>query len=137
MSQMPPGTPPQVNYSTPPQRPSSGLAVAAMIVGIVSIFPGCCLARFGGMLVLGLVAVILGIMARNAAAAGRGGGGGMALTGIITGAIGLALGLLLLLLVQFGGPAIQNKINQILQQQKQQLQQQQQQQQNSSTSQGS
>ena len=133
MSQMPPGTP--INYSSPPQKPSAGLAVAAMIVGIVSIFPGCCLSYYG-MIVIGIVAIVLGVMARSAAASGRGSGMGMALTGLITGGIGFAIGLVFLLLVLIGGPAMQSKVNSwIKQAQLQQQQQQQQQQQNNATSQ--
>ena len=129
MSQMPPGTP--INYSTPPQKPSPGLAVGAMIVGIVAIFPGCCLGYW--TIVPGVVAIVLAIMARKAVAEGRASGGGMALAGLITGTIGVILGIIFLILVLVAGPAAQKKWMNYFQQ----MQQQQQQQQNNATSQGS
>jgi len=133
MSQMPPGAP--INYSTPPQKPSSGLAVAALIVGIVSIFPGCCLGYW--TILPGIVAIVLAVMARKAIAEGRASGSGMALGGMITGIVGLIIGIAMLILLLVAGPAAQKRFTNFWQQQQQQMQQQQQQQQNSTTTQGS
>jgi hypothetical protein len=58
-----------------------------MVVGIVSLF--CC------GVALGVVAIVLGILARNeiSASGGTQGGSGMALAGIILGAIGILSGI--------------------------------------------
>lgn len=138
MSQMPPGGAP-VNYSTPANKPSVGLSVAAMIVGIVSIFPGCCLTVYG-MIVLGVIALILGFIAKGQADQGRAGGRGMALTGIITGAIGVIIAIILMIAAHFGGQAANSWMTRMQQQimnQQQQQQQHQQQNQTTPTSQGS
>lgn len=66
-----------------------------MVVGIVSV--ALCLYWFLAI-PLGIVAVILGVIAR-----GRGVGAGMALAGIITGAVGFVLGLILAILTFAGG----------------------------------
>lgn len=80
----------------PVQTQNNGLALAAMILGILSllglvfVFPA---------LILGVIALILGIMgARKASAiAGPGARKGMAITGIVTGAIALILSALMLI----------------------------------------
>jgi hypothetical protein len=72
-------------------KANNGKALASMILGIVSVAL-CCywfIALAGGV-----VALILGIMARKEIAAGNGTNGGMALTGVITGAVAAALGLI-------------------------------------------
>ncbi len=58
-------------------------AVASMVVGILSVV--CCGA------IVGIVAIVLGILARNEinASGGVQGGSGMALAGIILGALGI------------------------------------------------
>jgi hypothetical protein len=58
-----------------------------MVTGIISLF--CC------GFVLGVVAIVLGILARNEISASRGtqGGSGMAMAGIILGAIGILSGI--------------------------------------------
>ncbi|MDB5172120.1 MAG: hypothetical protein JWN51_893 [Phycisphaerales bacterium] len=125
MSQFPPAgqTP---NYAGPQsQRPTSGLAIASLILGIVAIFPACCLSRFGVPLIVGIAAVVLGVMARGQVTRGEAGGGGMATAGIVCGAIGAVLGLVFLLIGIFAGPALQEKIRQIQRQTQQQQQQQQ------------
>lgn len=72
---------------------SNGLAVAALIIGILSlliaIFP------FVGLLgtLGGIAAVILGIVGRKKIARGQASGGGMAMTGIITGVLAIVLSL--------------------------------------------
>ncbi|HEX4795674.1 MAG TPA: DUF4190 domain-containing protein [Humisphaera sp.] len=129
MSQLPPGSPSPVNYSTPPNKPSAGLAIASMILGIVSIFPGCCMSSLGIMSLLGLAAIILGFIANSQASQGRASGRGMALAGIITGFVGFLIGTVLLCLFLFGGQAVQRKLQdwqrEMLRQQQQQQQQQQ------------
>jgi predicted metalloprotease len=132
MSQYPPGPGQVPNYaSPPPQSPVSGLAVAAMVVGIVAIFPGCCLSYYG-LIGLGIVAIVFGVLARNQISAGRGRGAGMALAGIILGSVGALLGISLIMIVMFGGPALQDWARQ-MQHRVQQQQQQQQKNQQSAT----
>lgn len=77
---------------------SNGVAVAAMVIGIISLliawFP--ILGLLGGL--GGLVAVILGFLGRKRAQAGAP-SGGMALSGIITGVVAMALATLVTILV--------------------------------------
>jgi hypothetical protein len=84
--------PPYLGYAEPQQRKPSGLAVASMVCGIVSV-PLLCIWFMA--LPLAIVALILGIIARNAVRRGEAGGGGMATAGIAC--AGFALGVYLLL----------------------------------------
>jgi len=76
---------------------TNGLAVAAMVTGIVSILLGICCNVFG---VAGIAALVMGIIARQQVARSNGAqtGAGMALAGIITGAVAILLGLGLFIL---------------------------------------
>jgi hypothetical protein len=79
---------------------SSGMAIAALVTGILSI-P--LLLAFGLGAVLGIVAVVLGIIALRRAGRGAGSGRGMAIGGIVTGAISIVLGILIaIFLFAFG-----------------------------------
>ena len=102
MSQMPPGQP--MSYSQPPQQKSAGLSIASMILGILSI-PVCCVWFLS--IVFGLLGIILGVIARGKVSRGEASGGGMAITGIVCGVIGLLFGLGIFSLGHFGGPAAQ------------------------------
>ena len=133
MSQLPPGNLPPASYSTPANKLPIGLAITSMILGIVSLFPGCCMASVGIMSLLGIAAIVLGFMANSQAAQGRAGGRGMAITGIITGIVGFLIGTTLFCLVWFGGPAMQKKIQDMQREMLRQQQQQQQQQQEPAT----
>jgi hypothetical protein len=89
-----PGCPPS-GYQ---QQPSAnGKATAALITGVSSlVLFWCC-----GLGIAGVVAIVLGVKARSEIRA-RGGaqtGDGMALAGIVTGAIAVVLGLLVLALL--------------------------------------
>ena len=78
--------------------PASGnntLAIVSMILGIVSIPLACCF--YIGILP-GIAGIVLGVLGQRKAAEMNGSGKGMALAGIITGAVGAALGLLLIVL---------------------------------------
>lgn len=78
--------PPTVPVPQPPQDPSAapGLAIAALACGI----GGLCIP------VLGLVAIILGVIALSG---GRTAGRGLAIGGIVTGAVGLLISMALML----------------------------------------
>lgn len=97
-----PGVPPYAPYAAPPPAPSSGKSIASLVVGIASI-----ILWFLGLL-LGPIALFLGISARKDVARQPGtGGAGMAIAGIVLGSIGCFLGLLglaffLTLLAAFG-----------------------------------
>ncbi len=73
------------------ERKKSGKAIAALVCGIISLI------LFG--IILGVVAIVLGVMARNEIRADPNlEGDGMALAGIITGAIGVVLAVVLIAL---------------------------------------
>jgi hypothetical protein len=78
--------PPQqyAGWVPPPRTP--GQAYAAMILGIIGLFPVC-------PVILSVIALILGFTAKNEIdrSGGQLGGSGIALTGIILGGVGTAL----------------------------------------------
>lgn len=80
-----PGQMPQMQVSQ--QNPGSGFAIAAMIVGILSMTL-CCV---GGFLI-GIVGIILGIVSMSRKESGR----GMAIAGIVTSVIGILIGVFIL-----------------------------------------
>ncbi len=99
--QPPYGQPPyaqQPGYGYPPygpygyHQPTNGKAAASMWTGIAAIvLTFCC-----GVGVLGVIPIVLGVKARSEIRRGGGqqGGDGMALAGIITGAVAVALSVL-------------------------------------------
>lgn len=95
---LPSWAPPAPAYGYPypyAQLPATnGMSIAAMVVSIVAIASIC--ATFFGSLVLGPTGAILGHVARRQIKLRGESGDAMALTGIIVGWIGFALGLLLL-----------------------------------------
>ena len=82
---------PYGGYKTAPQ---SGLAMASMILGIVS-FPAL---FFGFCFPIAIVAIVLGHIARRQVRRGEASGGGMALAGLICGYITLLISVLFLAL---------------------------------------
>lgn len=86
----PPGYPPQF-YPQAPVQQSNGLGIAAGVVGIVSLvvafIPFVDFVSVPG----GIVAVVLGVVGVNRANQMGGQGRGMAITGIVTGAVAIAL----------------------------------------------
>lgn len=73
---------------SPYQRRGSGMATAAMVLGIIGLV--FCWTIVGGI-VLGLLAVILGTIAYRRARRGEAEGQGRALAGVITGGLGVLL----------------------------------------------
>jgi len=73
-------------------HPRNGLGIAALVLGIVAIVAS--VTVIGGI-VLGIIAVILGFIARSRAKKGQATNGGVALAGIITGALGVVLSIVL------------------------------------------
>ena len=75
----------QMNTNNNAPQESKGLAIASMVLGIVSIVPGWCIPYLP--LLLGLVGVILG----GVSLAKKQGGKGMAIAGLVTSIISLAI----------------------------------------------
>lgn len=88
-----PGQPP---YG-PMVAPTSSKATASLVIGVASLMLSWCC----GLGIAGIVAIVLGVKARReiAASGGRLKGDGIALSGIVTGAIAIVLGLLILVLI--------------------------------------
>jgi hypothetical protein len=91
----------------------------AMVLGIISLcaLPLACCCGIGEFVVIpvGIVAVVLGFMARSRIAASQGAlsGGGKALAGIVTGATAAAIGIMLIVAIFVFGfvvPSITNSI---------------------------
>ncbi|MET9595713.1 DUF4190 domain-containing protein [Streptomyces sp. NPDC006516] len=68
--------------------PSNGLGVAAMVLGIIAV-AGFCMWGLG--IILGILALIFGVIGRGRAKRGEATNGGMALAGIILGSIAIAV----------------------------------------------
>ncbi|GHH52253.1 DUF4190 domain-containing protein [Streptomyces candidus] len=89
------GYPGYPGYATPggwtgQGQPRNGFGITAMVLGIVSI-PLFCAWGVVSM-VLGIMAVVFGVLGRKRAAQGEATNGGMALAGIITGSVGILVG---------------------------------------------
>jgi Domain of unknown function (DUF4190) len=91
------GYPGYPGYGTPvmvPSQRTNGMAIAAMVVSLVSL-PGLFCYGVGGI-VIGMVGAILGHVARRQVTERGEGGSGMALAGIIIGWIAVAVGVVVL-----------------------------------------
>ena len=75
-----------------PQRGGSGLAIAALVLGVLALITSWTV--IGGVL-CGILAIVLGFVALSRAKRGLGRGRGMAITGIVLGALGLVLAIAL------------------------------------------
>ena len=76
--------------------PSTGLAVASMVLGISAIVFNCCCTPLG--IALGVPAVITGLVALNKVKNGTGAGKGMAIAGSVCGIVAVVMGIGLLIL---------------------------------------
>lgn len=90
-----PGYPGGGGYPVYPPR-SNGFGVTALVLGILAVVT----CYFG--LLFGVPAVIFGVLARGKAKRGEADNGGMALAGIITGAVGIVLSALFIALIVLG-----------------------------------
>ncbi|MEU6299594.1 DUF4190 domain-containing protein [Streptomyces erythrochromogenes] len=94
-----PGYPAQQGYPFPGayqpygRPPSNGFGITALVLGILAVVG--CITSFVAV-ALGIGAVVFGALGKGKANRGEADNGGMALAGIILGAIGIALGLLVL-----------------------------------------
>jgi cytochrome c biogenesis protein CcdA len=89
-----------MNYPMQMQSQNQTLATVSLVLGILSLFSLCC---WGGI-PFGAAAVITGVLAKNKEKSDPNayGGGGMALAGIITGAVALLIGFGILILAIIG-----------------------------------
>lgn len=83
------------------EQQSNGMAIAGMVLGILSIPASCCIALLG--VIVGVVGLVLSIMAQKKAKSGMG------LAGIITASIGIVFGVLNMvagaaIIAMFGSP---------------------------------
>ena len=78
----------QAGYGAPVVAVSNGFGTAALVLGILAI-PGA-FTVIGGVL-LGILAIIFGVIGRSRAKRGQATNGGSALAGLITGVVGLVL----------------------------------------------
>jgi len=106
------GTAGSAQYA-PPTDPRNGLGITALVLGIVAIIAS--ITVIGGV-VLGIIAIVLGFIGRSRAKKGQATNGGVALAGIITGAVGLVLSIVLVvagaaLFFGSGGSDLVNCIN--------------------------
>lgn len=85
----------QGGYQMEEPKKSSGLAIASMVCGILSIVL-CCIWYLS--VVLAIVAVVLGIVSNVKGMGGR----GMAIAGIVTGVVGVVLSIGLIILAAIG-----------------------------------
>ncbi|MEV7421932.1 MULTISPECIES: DUF4190 domain-containing protein [unclassified Streptomyces] len=81
------------------QSPANGMGVAALVLGIISVVGFC---FWGLSVILGVLALIFGIIGRRRAGRGEANNGGMALAGIILGTIGAVIGAAFLALIIAG-----------------------------------
>lgn len=89
---VPPAAPPPMPYAgaaPPPVAPRNGLGTTALILGIVALL--FCWSVFGGI-VLGILAVIFGILGRGRVRRGEATNGGVAIGGIVLGALAIVAG---------------------------------------------
>jgi hypothetical protein len=90
-----------IQYQSPPgTAPTSGMAVASLVLGIVSLMSGC-LFHIGAIFGLpsAIMAIVFGVLARPKIASGENSGRGMALAGIICGSIYLAIVVIVVIIV--------------------------------------
>lgn len=114
MSYTPPGSPPppppggygygqpaypNPGYGAPVVKQSNGVAVASLIIGILSLITVC-------LSPLGIVAVVLGFVGLGKAKKIGGAGKGMAIGGIVTGILALIVAVLLAVLVVFAADKV-------------------------------
>jgi hypothetical protein len=92
----------QYNSFAPPPMPvaTNGFSIASMVLGIASVVLGCC---YGIGIIPGILGVIFGFMAKKKIdnSQGREKGSGFAIAGIITGFIGLFIGVIFLIFIVY------------------------------------
>jgi len=89
------------NYQTPPSPQSlpTGMSVASMVLGIISLVLFC---LWYISMPCGIIGLVLGLVAKGRVQRGEAGGGAMAKTGVVCSIIALALAVLILILAIVG-----------------------------------
>ncbi|MFD4180435.1 DUF4190 domain-containing protein [Rhodococcus sp. NPDC058514] len=91
------------SYAAPPQAPRNGAGIAALVLGIFSVLSVWTI--IGGIL-LGVVAIIVGIVGRSLYKKQQATNGGMSLAGILLGLAGLIISIVLIVV----GVGLFNKV---------------------------
>lgn len=86
----PPPPMPYGDYAGGPPEPKNGMGIAALVVGIIGL--GSSVSIAGGV-VLGIVAVVLGLVGRARFKRGEATNGGVALAGVVLGVLAIVAGL--------------------------------------------
>jgi len=122
MSQVPPpmGAPP-MGYQTPAPQQSQGMAVGSLVCGIISILTSFAVCLWFISAPVGIVAVVLGLIAKGKADRGEAGGKGMAKTGMILGIIGIVLSILITVGAYMGLRAAGTKAQELQQKAQQEI----------------
>ena len=85
-------TTPYTHYSQPQQVGGAGMAIASMVLGIISLVGFC---AWYVAIPCAIVGIILGLVSLSRKARGR----GMAIAGVVTGAVGIALAIIIVIWV--------------------------------------
>jgi Domain of unknown function (DUF4190) len=85
----PPPPQPYSGWNPPPPPPKNGLGTAALVIAIIGLV--LCVTVIGGI-VLGIVALVLGILAYGRVKRGEANNGGVAIAGIVLGALAVVAG---------------------------------------------
>jgi amino acid transporter len=86
----PPQQPYYGGYQPPPTGPKNGLGIAALVIALLGLV--FCWTVIGGV-VLGVVAVIIGILGRGRAKRGQATNGGVAIAGVVLGVLAVIVSL--------------------------------------------
>lgn len=81
---------PYAGQAPPPVAPRNGLGIAALVLAIIGLL--FCWSIFGGV-ILGIIAVIVGFVARGRVKRGEADNGGIAMAGIVLGFLSIVAGL--------------------------------------------
>ncbi len=108
------------SYQPAPRQVGSGLAIASLVLGIISLF----FCIWYVAIPCGILAIIFGVIAMGKAKTGEAGGAGMARAGLIMGCIGLAIDVIVVVLIFTVGVSFFKSVQQQIKQQQQQQQQQ-------------
>jgi hypothetical protein len=84
--------PPYYGYPPPPVQPKNGLGIASLVLAIVGLLSVWLPFVSIVSIVLGLVAVVIGFLARGRVKRGAANNGGVAIAGIVLGALAIIVG---------------------------------------------
>jgi hypothetical protein len=86
----PPPPQPYAGYTPPPVAPKNGLGIASLVIAIIGLLSA--ISVIGGI-ILGIVAVVIGIAARGRVKRGEATNGGVAVAGIVLGVLAIIAGI--------------------------------------------